>query len=180
MARQSALPIRKELVEQVKRVHRLLLATITTTGGMGTVANWQQHLLPSLLEQPGKELAEILGEALPAEAMPCDSYDGPARVIVPTARTSLTAGEDLRLRAIIIGDEKPRDGILRWRPLGNGTFETVSLEHVARGVYAARIPAGQIGDRDIEYYVQASVGASTVRFPVTAPTMNQTVVVIRR
>ena len=103
LAREIVLPIRKELVGQVAEVHELLLATITTTGGMGTIANWQQHLLPSLLTQPGKELADILGEPLPADAEPSDSYDGPARLIVPTVRTSLTAGEDLRLKVILVG-----------------------------------------------------------------------------
>jgi hypothetical protein len=67
-----------------------------------------------------------------------------------------------------------------WRPLGKGTFEKLPLEHVARSVYTVRLPTSQIGENDIEYYVQASVGASTIRFPVTAPVMNQTVVVVRK
>jgi hypothetical protein len=177
LAREILLPIRKELVANVNEVHRLLLASITTTGGMGTVANWQQHLLPGLLTQPGKELAEILGEPLPAEAMPSDSYDGPSRLIVPTARPSRMAGEDLRLKVIAVGAQQLRDGALHWRPLGQGTFERVPLEHVARGVYSVRLATSQIPD-DIEYYVEASAGASTIRVPATAPTMNQTVVIM--
>jgi len=157
-----------------------LLASITTTGGMGTVANWQQHLLPGLLTQPGKELADILGEPLPADAMPSDSYDGPPRLIVPTARASLTAGEDLRLKVIAVGAKAPARGSVYWRSLGKGTFEKAPLEHVARGVYSARIPAAQIANHDIEYYVQTSVGGKTVRFPATAPVLNQTVVVMPR
>jgi hypothetical protein len=178
LAREVLLPIRKELVKQVEEVHELLLVSITTTGGMGTVANWQQHLLPSLLTEPGQKLAEILGEPLPADAMPSIAYDGPARLVVPTARASLTAGEDLRLKVIVAG----RAGTLAllWRPLGKGTFERLPLEHVARGVYSARIPASQINDNDIEYYVQASVGAGTIRFPATAPAMNQTVVMMQK
>jgi hypothetical protein len=171
------LPIRKELVRQVAEAHAFLLASITTTGGMGTVANWQQHLLPSLLTQPGKELAEILGEPLPADAMPSDTYNGLPHLFVPTARASLTAGEDLRLKVIIVSGQKPQDGVLCWRPLGKGAFEKLPLEHVARNVYAVRIPAARIGSKDVEYYVQASVGTNTLRFPATAPAMNQTVVV---
>ncbi|MCX5646610.1 MAG: hypothetical protein NTZ17_18310 [Phycisphaerae bacterium] len=49
LARETLLPIRKELVGQVAEAHKLLLASITTTGRMGTAANWQQHLLPGLL-----------------------------------------------------------------------------------------------------------------------------------
>jgi len=144
---------------------------------MGTVTNWQQHLLPSLLIGPGEELAKILGEGLPEDAGLPVSYDGPARMIVPTKRTSLTQGEDLRLKIILIGREKPEKGTLHWRPMGKGEFETAPLEHVARSVYSVRIPASRIGNRDIEYYVQASVGADIVKFPATAPAVNQTVVV---
>jgi hypothetical protein len=89
------------------------------------------------------------------------------------------AGEDLRLKVIAVGAKAPGKGNLYWRPLGKGTFEKVPLEHVARGVYSARIPAAQIANNDIEYYVQASVDANTVRFPATAPVLNHTVVVMR-
>jgi hypothetical protein len=98
--------------------------------------------------------------------------------MVPTVRASLTAGEDLRLKVIAVGAKTPAKGNVCWRPLGKGTFERVPLEHVARGVYSAHIPAAQVADNDIEYYVQASVGANTVRFPATAPVLNQTVVVL--
>jgi len=177
LARTAALPVRRELIEQVAEAHRFLLSAVTTTGGIGTVANWQQHLLPNLLLKPGEELAGILGERLPEDAGLPLSYDGPARLIVPTARTSLTPGEDLRLKAIILGLDKPEKAVLRWRSLGKGEFETVALRPVARGVYSVRIPASRIGSDDIEYYVQASVGTDTVRFPATAPAMNHTVVV---
>jgi hypothetical protein len=178
LARETLLPIRQELVRQVAQTHELLLASLTTTGELGTIANWQQHLLPSLLTQPGKELAGILGEPLPAEAMPFDAYDGPPRLIVPTVRTSLLAGEDLRLKILFVGRAPSHDSAVYWRPLGRGAFTKIPLEHIARGVYSARIPASQIGDNDIEYYVQASLGRDTLRFPATAPGLNQTIVVM--
>ncbi len=146
---------------------------------MGTVANWQQHLLPNLLIKPGEELAGILGEELPQEANPLPSYDGPPRMIVPTVRTSLSPGEDLRLKVILLGPGEPENARLQWRPLGKGEFESVPLEHVARGVYAVRIAADRIGDNDIEYSLQASLGATSLRFPATAPATNQTVVIVR-
>ncbi|MEN6336261.1 MAG: malectin domain-containing carbohydrate-binding protein [Phycisphaerales bacterium] len=178
MARETVLPIRRELIGQVAQVHELLLSTITTTGGMGTIANWQQHLLPSLLTKPGKELADLLGEPLPADAEPPSSYNGPARLIAPAARTSLTAGEDLRLKVILVGQAS--SPMLHWRPLGRGEFSKIRLEHAARGVYTAKIPAGRIAGGDFEYYVQATAGEDTIRFPATAPVMNQTVVVMPR
>jgi len=180
LARDTALPIRRELIGQVAEVHRRLLATVTTTGGMGTVTNWQQHLLPNLLIKPGEELAKILGEKLPEDAEPSMSYDGPARIIVPTARTSLTAGEDLRLKVIVPGRRKAENGAVYWRPLGKGQFEAVPVQHVARGVYSAQIPGDRIRETDFEYYVQATIGEDKVTFPATAPAMNRTVVVLRR
>lgn len=177
MGRDMVLPIRKELIGQVAEVHDLLLATITTTGGMGTIANWQQHLLPGLITQPGKELAGLLGESLPADAEPSDSYSGPARLIVPTVRTSLTAGEDLRLKVIAVG--RASSLTLHWRPLGMGKFSSIPLEHVARGVYTAKISAGRTVGGDFEYYVEAAADGDVIRFPATAPAMGQTVVVVR-
>jgi hypothetical protein len=177
LAREQVLPVRRELVGQVAEVHRLLLETITTTGGLGTIANWQQHLLPSLLTQPGKELAEILGEPLPADAEPSNSHDGPARLIVSTVRTSLIAGEDLRLKVILVG--RASSPALHWRPLGEGEFAESPLEHVDRGVYTVAISADRIAGCDFEYYVQAAADGDTIRFPATAPTMNQTVVVVQ-
>jgi hypothetical protein len=174
-----ALPIRNELVEQVEEVHRLRLATVTTTGGIGTITNWQQHLLPDLLTKPGKELADALGRELPEPAMPSTSYDGPSRLIVPTARTVLTEGEDLRLKVIIVSPNEPSGGTLFWRPLGQGAFKKKDLGHVVRSVYSVTVYAGQIEDNDIEYYVQARGGdGEKLVFPPTAPAINQTVVVL--
>ncbi len=89
----------------------------------------------------------------------------------------------MRLKVIFVGRASPHDGqaaslALYWRSLGKGKFEKVPLEHVARSVYSVRIPASQIGDNDIEYYLEASVDMGKIRFPATAPALNQTVVVV--
>ena len=57
LARELALPICKEVLAAVADPHRYLLATVTTPGELGTVANWQQHNLPDLVFKPGQELA---------------------------------------------------------------------------------------------------------------------------
>ncbi|UCD50442.1 MAG: hypothetical protein JSW27_23320 [Phycisphaerales bacterium] len=180
LAREAALPIRKALIQQVGRVHELLLATITTTGGMGTVANWQQHLLPSLLTEPGKELAAILGEPLPADAAPATTGGDAARIVVPTVRTVLMADEDLSLKAVLVNSGPSADAVLRWRPLGRGRFNQTPLKHVARSVYTVTLPAAQFKAQDFEYYIAAkSSGGDTLVFPATAPRLNQTVIVTR-
>ena len=179
LARRIVLPIRKELVAQVADVHKYLLATVSTNGAMGNVTNWQQHIMPTLLTEPGKELAELLGEELPADAMPSDPYNGPLRLIVPTVRSSLSAGEDLQLKVTVLAAATPKDASLYFRPIGKGNYKKIPLTHVARSVYSARIPAGRI-ETDLEYYVEVNTtDGQESTFPATAPDINQTVVIMK-
>ena len=153
-----------------------LLATVSTTGELGTVANWNQHNLPGLLNKPGEELAKLLGEPLPAEAQLTQSYHGPTRIIVPTKRTSLALSEALKLKVIILSEVPPRAATLHWRKLSERRFARIPLKLVARGVYSVQLPAG-VKD-DFEYYIQAEPERGRpVYFPATAPRLNQTVVV---
>jgi hypothetical protein len=175
MARGLALPGRLKLVGLVREVFDHLLATVSTTGELGTVANWNQHNLPGLLTKPGEELANLLGEPLPAEAQPARRYRGPMRIIVPTVRTSLPANEALKLKVIILSGGPVRAATLCWRKLGEHRFEQVPLELVARGVYFVQLPAR--AKADLEYYIQVEAeGDKPVYFPATAPKVNQTVV----
>jgi hypothetical protein len=175
MARGLALPLRLKLIGLVREVFDHLLATVSTTGELGTVANWNQHNLPGLLTKPGEELAKLLGEPLPAEAQPARQYHGPTRIIVPTVRTSLAVNEALKLRVIILSEAPPHTANLCWRALGGQWFAKIPLKFVERGVYSVQLPAG--GKDDLEYYVQVETGSSgPVYFPATAPKCNQTVV----
>jgi hypothetical protein len=176
LARELALPLRKELIAQVTEVHRYLLATVSTTGEMGTVTNWQQHNLPEIVGKPGQELAKALGEPLPADAMPPREHPGRPRMFVPFVRTGLGAGERLTLTVIFLG-AKPGEAAVAWRPLGSAQFNKVPLVHVARGVYQVTLPA-EATQADLEYYVRAATDRGELRFPATAPALNQTVVVV--
>jgi hypothetical protein len=175
LARELALPARKQLVAAFAELHQHLLATVTNPGEMGNVCNWQQQTLPAVLGAPGQELATLLGEELPPDAMPSKQYAGPSRLFVPEVRTNITAGEPLRLTVIILGGT-PSTAELHWRPLGGNQFAQTPLVHVARGVYAVELPAEAV-KADFEYFVQADVGGKSLVFPPTAPAMNQTVLV---
>jgi hypothetical protein len=178
LAREVALPLRKELVAELGQLQKHLLATVNTFGAMGNVTNWQQHVMPMLLEPSQKQLAKILGEELPADAMPSKQYGGPPRIFVPVVRTGLVAGEALNLQAIVLG-ASPREVVLHWRQMGSGDFAKVPLRHVARGVYAVTLSAAAIPG-DLEYYIAVGTGSGkTLHFPATAPQLNQTVVVVR-
>ena len=178
LARELALPLRKELVAQVEKTQQYLLATLSTTGELGSVTNWQQHVLPSMLLKPGEELAKLLGEPLPADAMPGSDYHGQPRLMVPFVRTSLVAGERLRLTTIVLGMASA-DAAIYWRPLGSVPFAKLPLMHVARGVYRVTLPI-EASKADLEYYVQVASGdGRELRFPAAAPSLCQSVVVVR-
>jgi hypothetical protein len=175
LAKEQALPARRNLVADFAEIHRHLLSAVSTYGDIGNVCNWQQQTMPVVLTDPGRELAKLLGEDLPADAMPATQYMGPPRLFVPVIRSGIEAGESLRLTAIVLGG-KAENAVLRWRPLGGGQFSAVPLEHVARGVYTVALPAAALGG-DFEYYIEATVAGKPLLFPPTAPAMNQTVVV---
>ncbi|MBU6399705.1 MAG: hypothetical protein KGS61_05255 [Verrucomicrobia bacterium] len=179
LAARLALPLRRELVRAVGVVFQNLFATVSTTGELGTVANWQQHLLPALLEKPGADLAALIEQPLPAEAQPPGIYQGPTRIIVPTVRSVVRAGELLSLKVIILSEQPPRAAWLSARRMGRGRFVKTRLNHVARGVYAVTIPRFYDDADGIEYYIEARPAAGRpVYFPATAPRLNQTVVVM--
>ena len=171
----QALPVRAEMAAALKKIFGALLATAGTTGELGTIANWEQHLLPGAWERPGAELAKMLGRELPAELVLPTAYDGPARVIVPAVRTSLESGEPLSLKVLVLAKTEPASVRLFWRRMGPGAFRAVPLDHQARGVYRVTLPAPAGA---IEYYVEVLAGGETARFPVTAPALGQTVIVL--
>jgi len=179
-ARKSLLPVRVELVRKTEEVHLYLLSTVSTTGGMGTVMNLEEHILPDLIEKPGRRLSELLGAPLPAEADLRSGYSGPSRIIVPTLRSSIGKGERLKLKVIILDSGKPRTARLLWRGrFGRGPFQAVPLKHVARGVYTATFPEAATRSPELEYYIEVEDSKGTIlRFPAASPELNQTVVVL--
>lgn len=175
LARETALPARKRLVEAVNEAGRQLLQTVNTSGEMGTLANLEQHSFPDLIEKPGQALQELLGEPLPADAQLGANYEGPVRIIVPTVRSSVLTGEELNIKVIVLAMEPPREVAVHWRELGKGSFNTVTLTRNARNTYAGGLSVAREG---IEYYVSVAPGSGDpVVWPATAPQINQTVIV---
>jgi hypothetical protein len=175
-AEKTLLPVRKSMVAALRELYRHLLTTVSSPGELGTVANWEQHLLPALMHRPAGELQETLGREIPLEARLPQKYDGPTRVIVPAVRTVLGRGEALNLKVIVLTAGWPAVAGLHWRELGKGEFKVAPLLNVARGVYRAACPET---DKDLEYFVKVIVNSEEVYFPPPAPRLNQTVVRVR-
>ena len=84
-------------------------------------------------------------------------------------------GEPLRLKVIVLDNAPARSVVLYWRPMGEGQFLPVPVEHVGRAVYQAALPPAT---KDFEYYIQAQrADGKDLVWPATAPRLNQTVVV---
>jgi len=130
-----------------------------------------------IIEQPGTELATLLGQTLPEDALPSKHYPGETRLLVPTVRTCLAAGESFQLKVVLLGAEA-EEASLYWKPLTGKSFRREQLTHIARGVYTVTLSPELVAD-DFEYYVQVSTGTNkTLVFPATAPLRNQTVVIM--
>jgi len=171
----TVLPIRKQEIEDLSEIHKHLLNSVNTNGGLGTVANWQQHNIPRLIEITGREMEKILGEKLPVSMNPSKNYVGKERMIVPTVRSSLDIGEPFQLKIIFLG-EKPKSAYFYWRQLGKGDYQIMYLKHIARNDYGITLSSGVIHG-DFEYYVKAvSNTGKHLFFPATAPELNQTVI----
>lgn len=149
---------KEAMKEALGEVYECLLPIVSTPGELGTVANWEQHILPTLKLELDK------------------AYRGPMRVIVPTVRTAVGQGETLNLKVIILAPKPPKEAAVHFRPLGVGAYTKAPLTHVARGVYSVKIAPPV--NTDFEYYVEATPEAgNAIRWPATAPAMCQTVIV---
>ena len=86
-------------------------------------------------------------------------------------------GESLTLKAIVISEKPAKAVTLNWRELGGKSFRKVPLKHIARGVYSITLDTKAIGANDFEYYITAQANPE-LHYPVTAPKMNNTVIVV--
>ena len=180
LARERALPLRRQIVAEVSQACAHLLATVSTSGEMGTVANLETHTFPELLFRPGQELERLLGDKLPPDALLPSAYEGATRIIVPALPGTVNQGVALKLKVIVLSRQAPAAANLFWRKLGARAFRRVPLVHVAAGVYSAIIPArASRGAEALEFYIEVKEArAQTTLYPPTAPSLNGSVVVL--
>lgn len=177
-AARSALPLYETLLDRLEEVYRYLLPTIGTKGELGTLANWEQHILPRTVERQRKELEAMLGEPLAAEYATKKVYDGPTVLCVPTKRTLLEEGAALRVPIHVLSAARVDSVALHWRPLGESAWRAAKVVRVGRGVYDASLACEKSGD--FEYWIEVRTSdAATVTYPAGAPTRTHSVVRLR-
>lgn len=164
----DALNHRKTMARLWEQIMELEVEKATNVSDLGDimnleVVNWKQLMM----NKHDEALEAGLGNTLPTDANPSQTYTGDPFIKVLAPRTHVYEKEALRLKVIAMGVSAPS---LKYRPLGETSWNTISLTNVGRSVYEVTIPAqGQ----DFEYYIESG---STV-YPVTAPDIHSTVVV---
>ncbi len=178
LARERALPLRVALARRWEELLTLALSWVSTRGGIGTIANLEEHVrragrARSFLSLYDKRLEKILGEPLPPSVRPARTYQGKPRLFVPTCPGLAEKGQRPALEAIFLDREPPREVLLHWRILGEGPFKALPLGHAGRGVYKVQLPPP--GEEGLEFYLTATT-ASGVRlaWPPTAPGLCRT------
>ncbi len=181
LAKEKALPVRLELALEWSEMITFLIPTLVTRGDMGTITNLEQHNLGTLnlLNKHDEQLIKWLGEELPPEAELSTKYQGELHIIVPTTRSLLQNDEPLRLWVRILSEFQLELPVLHWRILGEKTFNEKPFKLVDRNVYKIELSAELFQQQDIEYFVTVSNEAGESKtYPVTAPDLNETVVVM--
>jgi len=174
---EKSLELRKGITDLMGKAYGYLLATVSTPGGMATVLNWECHIGKRLTDPVDDKLEELLGSDLPDSILPYKEYRGLPRIIVPTIRTSICEDEDFILKVIKLSEIQSGDVAFYWRELGSkGKYKKELAKHISRGVYSVELDKDLITD-DFEYYIESELDNEKLIFPITAPGLNQTVVV---
>lgn len=173
--RQAFIDIRLRQMEELEELLTYLSRTISSRGELGTVANWQQHVMTWSVWMPGHEIERLTGAPLPENCWPSQKSLLEPGIIVPTVRTALRRGEGLRIEVILPGCEV-QGARLHWKELAGKRLTKLDLARVNRSVWVATIPSTDLTD-DIEYFIEVMTPDRTLRYPAGAPDRTQSVVV---
>lgn len=168
----SALEWRRQMAGQITAIYGDLFALLSTTGELGTLANWEQNVLPLLWEQPGMELSRLRNEALPQALELGHAYHGPPRIVVPSRPTIGIEGRPVRLKVWILAEQPVEKVELFWKLLGAKGYHQETGQWLNRGVYQVVFPTAAGGLRgDLEYYLSIKIAGESARiFPPEAKT----------
>eukprot|EP00750_Incisomonas_marina_P015233 INCI18123.1.p1 GENE.INCI18123.1~~INCI18123.1.p1 ORF type:complete len:1078 (+),score=169.67 INCI18123.1:152-3385(+) len=169
-----ALPARIQLIQNATIMMEKLQATISTPGELGTYMNIESHSLIDAIATPAEQLKTWLEvDVLPPAAVPPTSFNGPSRVIVPTARTSLLQNETFKVRVLLLSQDdcSAASVVVAARPLGSTTdFVEAALSQVVRGRCVFELSSiAPIFQDDFEWYVLAVEQSANTTFPTGAP-----------
>ncbi len=176
-ANDKLVPIIMKEGEELREIHKWLLSSVSTWGGIGNITNWQQHNIEGQIMPQIRKVTKLTGDSSWVKSFFPDNIPEISRMIVPSPQTIIREGSDYTVRVICL-NIKPGDARIYWRTIGEKEYRQADLKKITDTWLQAEIPASEING-DFEYHISLSSGMEYV-FPVTAPDIDQAVVVLRK
>jgi hypothetical protein len=176
LATEKLVPLVKEEVSLLIEIHKYLISAVSNWGGIGNVANWQQHIIPGQILPQIREIEKITGDSLWANNLFPKNIAEVAKIIVPSPQTMIEKGHDYTVKVICF-NVNPQKAIVYWRSLGEKNFTRADLKKVSGVYWMATIPSGSIHD-DFECYIRIDDNIEYY-YPASAPKTNHAVVLLK-
>lgn len=174
--RQEVMPLRLEVARSYEELIGAFVRCAKSPGELGTIASIEGGNRERIVAARDAAIEQLLGAPLPPAAAVRTGYSGAPRIFVSAKTSQMPVGESQEVRAFVLSAPRCVGLTLHYRPLGQGAFKQVVATHRARQAYRVALPAQAQGA--LEYYLEARLDdGHDLRWPVTAPAINQTVVV---
>jgi hypothetical protein len=175
-AHKEILPLRLLVARHYEDLIAAFVRCAKSPGEIGTITSIESGCRARIVTDHDAAIEKLLGAPLPAAAAIRTAYRGEPRIFVSAPSTQLSAAMSMEIRAFVLSDSKCDRVTLCCRSLGEGAFKPVPAVHRARHAYRVDLPAHSLGT--LEYYLEAVLDdGRKLRWPATAPSINQTVVV---
>ncbi|MCI5648720.1 MAG: hypothetical protein MR332_04695 [Fusicatenibacter sp.] len=117
-----------------------------------------------------KRIGELQERPYDGEEMPYEMSGFPKmQVLMVSPVTAITKQSHWDISVAVLGGTGERKVQLWYRKAGNEKWRVQTLEHRVNGCYGTRIAVSELPEGVVEYYVEASCGETTARYPSTAP-----------
>lgn len=118
---ETLLPLLRKEIEELKKVHEHLIASVSTRGGIGNITNWQQHIIPLYIAPQIKQIKELTRDSSWVNSLWPSDLPKIRRIVVPPPQTILEEGSDYRLKVICF-NVTPAKAMIYWRILGQNKY----------------------------------------------------------
>lgn len=92
-------------------------------------------------------------------------------IVVVSPPTSSPVDQPIWVKARML-DNRSYDNIsatLHYRTIGEKKWKTIAMERKVKAIFAAGIPASDVPEKGLEYYIEANDGSQSSLFPASSP-----------